>query len=137
MNIRVSNELKLKNLFLFAWWKLVNVIYLPSNNLQLDYNILLPNYELLCWVLALIFHFGCYIKNSLTNQNFVLLLLQISTSKNASGSSNNSFSLLNICVRITFDGSNLNDWIWNIRITLLIPLLGFLCYNQFVHAKFT
>ena len=43
----------------------------------------------------------------------------MSTSNNVFGSSNNnSFSLLNICVRVTFDGSNFNDWICNIRMAL-------------------
>ena len=30
---------------------------------SLDYGIPLPNYKILCWVLALIFHIGCYIKD--------------------------------------------------------------------------
>ena len=45
----------------------------------------------------------------------------MSTSNNASGSSNNSansFSLLNINARITFDSSNFYDWIQHIRMGL-------------------
>ncbi|KAL7601099.1 hypothetical protein Lser_V15G26807 [Lactuca serriola] len=41
----------------------------------------------------------------------------MSGSNNASGSNSNSsssFSLLNICGKVTFDGSNFNDWIRNI-----------------------
>ena len=30
---------------------------------SLDYDIALPNYKILCWVLALIFHIGCHIKD--------------------------------------------------------------------------
>ena len=30
---------------------------------SLDYGIPLPSYKILCWVLALIFHIGCYIKD--------------------------------------------------------------------------
>ena len=29
----------------------------------MDYDIPLPSYKILCWVLALIFHIGCYIKD--------------------------------------------------------------------------
>ena len=44
----------------------------------------------------------------------------MSTSNNASGSSNNNnssnnFSLLGICSKVTFDGSNYNDWMRNIK----------------------
>ena len=30
---------------------------------SLDYGIPLPSYKIFCWVLALIFHIGCYIKD--------------------------------------------------------------------------
>ena len=30
---------------------------------SLDYGIPLPSYKIVCWVLALIFHIGCYIKD--------------------------------------------------------------------------
>ena len=30
---------------------------------SLDYGIPLPSYKILCWVLALIFHIGCHIKD--------------------------------------------------------------------------
>ena len=33
-------------------------------------------------------------------------------------SSNNNFSLLNICSRVTFDGTNYNDWMRNINMAL-------------------
>ncbi|XP_042757740.2 uncharacterized protein LOC111894906 [Lactuca sativa] len=45
----------------------------------------------------------------------------MSGSNNASGSNSNSsssFSLLNICRSVTFDGCNFNDWICNIRMDL-------------------
>ncbi|CAH1435647.1 unnamed protein product [Lactuca virosa] len=38
------------------------------------------------------------------------------SSNNASGSNpTGSFSLMNLCGRVIFDGSNFMDWIWNIR----------------------
>ena len=40
------------------------------------------------------------------------------TPNNASGSSSNNFPLLNICSNVTFDGTNYNDWMWNIKMAL-------------------
>ena len=45
---------------------------------SLDYDIPLPSYKILCWVLALIFHIGCYIKN------FKSTLLKISQKMSSS-----------------------------------------------------
>ena len=46
----------------------------------------------------------------------------MSISNNASGSNSNNntnhFLLLSICLKVTFDGSNYNDWICNIKMAL-------------------
>ena len=44
----------------------------------------------------------------------------MSTSGDASASQNSShnFSLLSIMSKVTLDGTNYNDWMWNIKMTL-------------------
>ena len=42
----------------------------------------------------------------------------MSTSNNTSNNSNNTFLLLSIRAKVTFDGSNFNDWIRNTQMAL-------------------
>ena len=44
----------------------------------------------------------------------------MSTSNDASSSSssNHNFSLFNICTKVKLDGTNYNDWMWNIKMAL-------------------
>ena len=41
-----------------------------------------------------------------------------SSSSSSNNNSSNNFSLLKICSRVTFDGSNYNDWMQNIYLAL-------------------
>ena len=57
----------------------------------------------------------------------------MSTSNNASGSPNNSsntFSLLIICTKVTFDGSTFNDLIFNIRMALWFKDKEYIIYKE-------
>lgn len=57
--------------------------------------------------------------------------MSTSNNNNASGStSSGSFSLMNLCRRVIFDGSNFNDWIRNIRIVTCYEDKEYVLYKE-------
>ena len=83
---------------------------------NLYYGIPLLSYKILCWVIALILHLGVLLRTIPISKLNLFSSFQMSSNNATLGSNpTGSFSLMNLCGRVIFDGSNFMDWIRNIR----------------------
>jgi len=61
------------------------------------------------------FSFGCLIRDSFLIKLCSLLFQMSANNNNNNNNASGSFSLMNLCQKVTFDGSNFNEWMRYIR----------------------